>query len=442
MKAKEMRIVFKPSAMEVMKRECASSYAEGLETGGHLLGTRTAKGIGVHYALGPGKNAVRTAGRFEPDYSHTAAEFKRLNKSGKLTLLGVWHLHPLDGLSGGDIDTLKAVCTDHPDFLAVIAKQNNQGFKFRAFTVRNSEIIELPWEVEKSKKKKQSPLDYTRTAGISPHPILARKVVTIVGLGSASRSLLELTRAGIEQFNLVDNEVLEKVNLVRHEGKYFQVGMPKVDIAALEITAINPNAKVNKELLKLEDSTEERIEELVKKSHLVISSSGNPRANQCINVIGRKYNKPIIFGGIFEKAAGGFAMLHVPSQRNSPCFNCVYDYSKLLNADSNEEIRATAKRYGISEEQLAAHQGMYVDISFVTLLLTKMALLTLLRGSKHELGTLPGNFVLWNSRTMETKWIQMKRRKDCAVCNPDGFVLSKVAASREKGIPSLDIRER
>jgi hypothetical protein len=79
------------------------------------------------------------------------------------------------------------------------------------------------------------------------------------------------------------------------------------------------------------------------------------------------------------------------------------------------------------EDELAAQQGLYIDIKPISILEAKMALHVLLRRSRHALAKLPGNLAVWNAATMSTRWAKVKRRADCAVCNPEGWIASREA---------------
>ena len=126
--------------------------------------------------------------------------------------------------------------------------------------------------------------------------------------------------------------------------------------------------------------------------------------------------------GVFAKAEGGFALQVIPEK--TCCYNCIYDYSKLTIADTEELRNDLRNRYGISEDQLNAHQGLFIDISFIALLMAKLALLTLLEGEDHHLGKLEGNFIIWNNRNFTCNVIKAKRNENCVVCNYQNWINS------------------
>lgn len=70
--------------------------------------------------------------------------------------------------------------------------------------------------------------------------------VAIFGLGGVGSFVVEaLVRAGVQNFILVDNDVVSESNLNRQIIATFKtIGKPKVEVAKERILEINPNAKV------------------------------------------------------------------------------------------------------------------------------------------------------------------------------------------------------
>ncbi len=416
-------IYIKKSVLEDIYRECTKAAEEGLETGGFLAGTIKGGVKTIEYAIGPGPNAVRTPTQFEPDYGYAAMELKKKDTRQDIKILGAMHLHNLSGLSSGDEMTLKKLCKDFPGFLAMVVRRLKSNFDVRLYTAENDEIKKCSW---KKIDDGEAVMDFSRTEGLLAASALREEVVLIVGLGSGGSVVaVYLARTGIGKAILVDNETLERVNLVRHIGGQNQLGMPKVDIAAEQMLAINPSIDVQKENLKLTAETSHIVEKLVEESTLVLACSGHPLTNQLLNKICIEKRKPVIFAGVFARAAGGFVLRYDPSG-DAACFGCLYDYTRIVQPESNEELHAIAHRYGIAEDQLSAHQGLFIDISFIALLQAKIGLLTLLEGKDHRLGRSPGNFVLWNNRDMTSTWTFIKKRSDCAACNPEGWLKTKM----------------
>lgn len=70
------------------------------------------------------------------------------------------------------------------------------------------------------------------------------KAALIVGCGSVGSLIaLELARAGVCKFILVDSDTLEIHNICRHQLGFRDLGRYKVDAVADAIKNINPSAK-------------------------------------------------------------------------------------------------------------------------------------------------------------------------------------------------------
>jgi molybdopterin/thiamine biosynthesis adenylyltransferase len=425
---KQARLIeIEKQALEKIKELAAEAISKRLETGGFLVGHYTDDGARVFHAIGPGPNANRSAACFEPDYLHAGQELEKLNKQGSFKIVGGWHWHSVDGLSHGDQRTLMHVCGERPGFLALVACGREN--KIRVFGVENRKIVEKAWEVFEHKEE----CVFARISGLLSTTFLTGKKVVVFGLGSGGSTATKyLAYAGIKNFVLADDENFEEVNRCRHVGKFYQVGMPKVEVVASELRLINPAIKIHSIRKRLTQETASEFEALVKKSHLVLACSGNASANRLLNEICLRQRKPVIFAGVFAKAEGGFVLQSVPYLQNSPCLNCIFEHAKHAQDESNEAREHMARDYGMSAEELSAQQGLYIDISFVALLQAKMALLTLLRGTRHSLPKLPGNLVVWNSQTMNARWAKVGKRKDCSVCNPEEWLKSRKLQPKEK----------
>lgn len=75
---------------------------------------------------------------------------------------------------------------------------------------------------------------------------LKKSKIAIFGLGGVGSYVVEgLARAGIENFILVDNDIVELTNLNRQIiATHKTLGKPKVEIAKTRILEINPKAKI------------------------------------------------------------------------------------------------------------------------------------------------------------------------------------------------------
>jgi molybdopterin/thiamine biosynthesis adenylyltransferase len=261
-------------------------------------------------------------------------------------------------------------------------------------------------QVTKCIEGKEKILD--RILKIIKHEVLIRKTVLIVGLGSLVSVVAKyIGCTGLGRIILVDNEELEVVNLIRHEGSIEEVGKRKVDICKRIIESHNPYCVVETYDFDVTKNVS-KLSELACESDLIVSSSGSPRVSSILNKISLDNKIPAIYGGIYEKAVGGLVLAVKPFE--TACLNCIFG-SDLIQKPLSID-RETIARYGLNEEELHKQQGLWIDISFPALILAKTAL-TLL-----EERQLDYNLVLYNSK-LEIIKVKVERRKNCASCNEE-----------------------
>ena len=86
---------------------------------------------------------------------------------------------------------------------------------------------------------------FSRNTGILETDWMMDKCAFMLGCGSVgSLVALELARAGVGTFVLIDNDIVEYHNLCRHQCGVHEVGSFKVDVMKKRILDINPHATV------------------------------------------------------------------------------------------------------------------------------------------------------------------------------------------------------
>ena len=404
--------------------ESQDSLKKGIETGGYLAGIKNENSIVIEAFTGPGPNAERTSCYYKPDYVYAARVLKELKEKKGYLLIGDSHIHLSKdmGLSEGDMKTIEGLKLDgvFHDLIYLLVNITEDSSLLRFYQYRDNVLVELEYEIIEDTN---DTMDFSRVSELYNHELLAKKRVLVVGLGSGG-SLLAwyLARTGIGYLGLLDGERLEKENLVRHICGIKDIGKLKTKYMESIIKSINPLIKIKTYTKNISEDDYDFLKATLPKYDLVINCTGDPLTSNLINRVCFELKIPSIHSGVFPKAEGGFVLQVIPD--NSCCYNCIYDHSKLTISDTEAYRNELRNRYGISENQLSAHQGLFVDISFVTLLEAKVALLTLLGEEDHHLGRLKGNLILWNNKNFTCHVIQAKRKEDCAVCNYQNWLNS------------------
>ncbi len=440
-----------PEVDDGLRTQAIQARSEGRERCGFLFGEQMAGTTSAYWISAPGAEATMTPGHCEPDYVWAAREKRRLaERYEKVEVVAGWHVHLGYGnhLSGGDISTLHRVTPRFPGFTALLIDCPRSGeLSLGAYRLgEDGSLHQCRYQVDAVTPETRlvaagrileelGSARFDRTRAILPHPLLAKKRVLTVGLGSGGSTAVKyLGRAGLFHWTLTDNETLELANLVRHEGFPADIGRKKVQVMADMLKGLSPAMQVEPLEFDVRGDTS-RLTDLAREHDLILACAGHPLANALINQAALQTGTPAVFAGVYPRAVGGYVLQVIPGK--GPCLNCLYDLSKSASGlDSNEVVSDLGERYGIKEDDLHAQQGIYIDIAFVSLLQAKMALLTLLRGSDHDIGDWKGNLVLWNSHDLAVRAVQLKQREDCAVCNPEGWVRQKQLQQGVEGHPS------
>ena len=145
--------------------------------------------------------------------------------------------------------------------------------------------------------------------------------VMIIGLGGlGSPVALYLAAAGIGEFTLVDDDVVELTNLQRQIAHTTDaVGSSKVESAKASMLAINPNVIVH---CYQQRANPKWLNEHLDKVTLMVDCSDNAEIRYAMNDVAIAKKIPWVSG-----AAVGFTgqiAVFDPREENSPCYRCLY----------------------------------------------------------------------------------------------------------------------
>lgn len=235
---------------------------------------------------------------------------------------------------------------------------------------------------------------YARTP-FSPEALarLGQACVAIFGLGSGGSKLaLDLAKAGVGRFRLVDPARLEARHVSRHQASLKDVGRWKVEAVAEILLGHNPLATVDCYPLDPFDAEcEVEPESLLQGADLAIGATDRTSAQLHLNALAWRLGVPAVFGGCYEAARGGEVLFTLPGEK-TPCLACLraglppperegpFDYSAALGP-----------------EDFRGEPGLGAAVDLVTDVETQIALGLLLRGSDSALQQLVSpqrNFLL------------------------------------------------
>ncbi len=228
---------------------------------------------------------------------------------------------------------------------------------------------------------------FSRNTGILETSFMLDKTAIISGCGSVgSLVALELARAGVGKFLLIDNDILSYHNLCRHQCGIADVGRFKVDAVADKILQINPSAQIYKEVAIIENVQEKVFKQWCNENAIMIGCADNREGDVYANKIAKTFKASFISIGLWERAFAGeiFYTLY----NSNPCYSCLYEAIGALSARTS-----TNNRFYTTEEDVGKanfEPGISADIGFVTMIAVKIVIDILnLGNSKYHQRLLP-----------------------------------------------------
>jgi len=262
---------------------------------------------------------------------------------------------------------------------------------------------------------------FSRVRAIFDTSILAPKTVAVIGVGSGgSLGALELAKAGVGNFVLVDFDRLKAHNIVRHVCGVDDIGRFKTRAVRDAILRHNPQASV---VCHEVDITAEGdlLEQIVASSDLVFVATDNQLSRYLINDACLYAGKAAVYGGAYERAFAGEVIRVIPGEAG--CYACVRQglANTMRSISSQQEFDYT------DDEDLVAEPGLGLDVSFIGLIHAKLALLTLLRGTSSSLEDIDADMIIWTNtarpqdgelfeRPLARHFVKVVKVQDCPAC--------------------------
>lgn len=245
---------------------------------------------------------------------------------------------------------------------------------------------------------------FSRSKGILEVDILRDKRVMIVGLGSfGSQIAIELAKAGVGSFSLMDFDRVELHNLSRHTATVDDLGRLKTNVIEEAILGKNPYAKVDKFPVNINEDLPLLYKE-VGNADLVICVTDNNTSRFNLSKALVEKGKVGIFGRAITRAEGGDVFRYRPG---GPCYCCLVGGGGLQEEEISDV--ASARRDGriaayVSPEDAEAmvQVGLSSDIEPICNMMVKLALVELSRGRESGISSLDRELVydyyMWANR--------------------------------------------
>lgn len=229
---------------------------------------------------------------------------------------------------------------------------------------------------------------FSRNTGILESDIMLKTGAMFIGCGSVgSLAAVELAKAGVGRFLLIDNDILGYHNLCRHQCGIKDVGKLKTSALKERILQVNPTAKVMVQNMQIQDVPLAVFDEFCNKDTIVIGGADNREGDLYANKIAKEIGMPFMSLGLWERAFAGEIFYCLPEG--------MPDYSDFVWAlgDTSGRVNQNRKFYTAEEDLAKAtfEPGISVDIDFVTIIAMKLAIDLLNRNNPHYTPRLLGH---------------------------------------------------
>ena len=209
---------------------------------------------------------------------------------------------------------------------------------------------------------------FSRNTGILESDIMLSKGAIIIGCGSVgSLVALELSRAGVGRFFLVDSDVFSYHNICRHQCGIQDVGKYKTTAVKERILQINPTASISTSNTMIQEVALELIEPFCNPETIIVGCADNREGDLYANTyLAKPHKMPFISIGCWERAFAGEIFYCLPEG--------MPDYSDFMAALGDTSGRVNANTHLYMGEVGTFEPGISVDINFVTTIAVKMIL--------------------------------------------------------------------
>lgn len=218
---------------------------------------------------------------------------------------------------------------------------------------------------------------FSRNTGILESDIMLKKGAIIIGCGSVgSLVAMELARAGVGRFFLIDMDIMGYHNICRHQCGIQDVGKYKTTAVKERILQINPTAQVLTEHKKIQEVPFDVITPFCNTDTIIVGCADNREGDlYADSMLGKPYKMPFISIGCWERAFAGEIFYCLPEGMPA--------YSDFMAALGESSGRVNANTHLYMGEVGSFEPGISADINFVTTIAVKMILDLLNRDNEH-----------------------------------------------------------
>ncbi|ADB57673.1 HesA/MoeB/ThiF family protein [Archaeoglobus profundus] len=255
-----------------------------------------------------------------------------------------------------------------------------------------------------SSSSDSTPREFSRLIGLKGWSYeKAREMkVIIVGCGGLGNPIARLiTRLGIGNLVLIDNDIVEIENLNRDGFEVCDIGKNKAEILKRKLEKIFENHSVRIEAIP-KNVLEIDLQEIVEEANLVVTATDNTSSRIYVNDICVETNTTMIDTGFTTDGLRGHVRLIIPGK--TACLRCSYFELPVLDKTNlSDKVDLSMKTgYAVSPAP---------TLSFLASLAAMIAFNVLFEISK------PPNYISVNLAEMKFSTANLKRNPRCEICS-------------------------
>jgi len=174
--------------------------------------------------------------------------------------------------------------------------------------------------------------------------LLAETKVMIAGCGSGGGGVaLQLVMSGIRNFTLIDKDILETENIIRHVCGQRFIGQKKTD--ALEEVLRDRNSSINIDKINEDIMQFPELESKIREHTIVVLATDNEPTRYLINELCVRNNIPFVVGRVFTRGIGGEIFSYRPNVGGClACLENVLDRSNLRKGTREIDLVSDEER--------------------------------------------------------------------------------------------------
>lgn len=152
---------------------------------------------------------------------------------------------------------------------------------------------------------------------------VSERKIGIVGCGSlGAKAAMQLARANIGNFLLIDDDVFFEGNLVRHTLTSVDIGFHKATALRRKMLEVNPSANIETQLIRLggQESSASTVSAMARLTEcdVLVDATADPRAFLFVAAVAKRNKIPVVWGSVFAGGIGGTVGRALPDKTPEP----------------------------------------------------------------------------------------------------------------------------